>query len=101
MNGKLLGSSRRVKERRWIIAVTLVLLSGVVSPVRAMDEKSIQGFREALMKLGPDVDPAEAELVSTTAHHTARHLAREYRVVGPAVFQNFLIHIGAREKGFC
>jgi hypothetical protein len=67
----------------------------------AMDEKSIARFRDAMVKLAPGVNPAEAESVSLTSHQTARQLARDYRVVGPAVFQNFLIHIGARERGFC
>ena len=66
-----------------------------------MDEKSIKQFTEAMVKLSPNVDPAEAQTISETAHHTARKLAQEYRVVGPAVLQNFLIHIGAREKGYC
>ena len=65
------------------------------------DEKSIQRFRDEIIKLSPEVDPAEAEAVSVTAHHTARLLARQYRVVGPAIFQNFLIHIGARKRGYC
>jgi hypothetical protein len=86
-----------------ISAVTLALIACFfwISPAYAMDEKSIRGFRDAIVKLAPDVDPAEAELVSVTAHQTARQLARDYRVVGPAVFQNFLIHVGARQRGFC
>src|SRR6266404_2778417 len=47
------------------------------------------------------VAPAEAELVAVTSHQTARRLAKEWRVVPPANFQNFLIHIGARQRGFC
>ena len=69
--------------------------------VRGADEKSIQGFKEAIIKLSPTIDPAEAEVVSVTSHHMARQLAREYRSVGPAVFQNFLINIGARQRGYC
>ena len=67
----------------------------------AVDEKSIQRFRDAIIKLGPNIDPAEAEAVSITSHHTARELAKQYRVVGPATFQNFLINIGARQRGYC
>jgi hypothetical protein len=67
----------------------------------AVDEKSIAGFTEAIKKLSPDVDPREAEAVSETSHRMARQLARDYRVVGPAVFQNFLINIGARQRGYC
>jgi len=67
----------------------------------ADDSKSIKLFGDALAQLSPDVDPAEAELLSETAHHTARKLAREWHVVPPAQFQNFLIHIGKRQWGFC
>lgn len=68
---------------------------------QADDSKSIKGFRDAIVELAPDVDPAEAELVSVTAHTTARRLQKEWRVAPFALYQNFLIHIGARQKGFC
>lgn len=67
----------------------------------ADDSKSIKRFRDAIVALSPAVDPAEAELVAEMSHHTARRLQREWRVVPPANFQNFLIHIGARQRGFC
>jgi len=50
--------------------------------------------------LAPDVDPGEAELLSVTAHTASRSLAREYGVWSPN-FQNFLIHIGKRQRGWC
>ena len=68
---------------------------------RADDAKSIKGFREAITALSPEVDPAEAQLVALTAHQTSRRLQKEWRVVPPANFQNFLIHIGARQRGYC
>jgi hypothetical protein len=83
---------------------TLIVLAAVVFFVRtapAVDEKSTAGFTKAMVGLAPSVDPNEAEQVSVTAHTTSRQLAREYRVVGPPFFQNFLIHIGVRQKGYC
>ncbi|MFL6514391.1 MAG: hypothetical protein ACJ8M1_05150 [Chthoniobacterales bacterium] len=74
---------------------------GIAASARAVDEKSIEKFKEAIIKLSPNVDPAEAEAVSVTSHRMARQLARDYRSVGPAVFQNFLINIGARQRGYC
>src|SRR5262245_60712253 len=82
----------------------LILVAACLSladPARADDAKSIAGFSKALIELGPDVDPAEAELVSVTAHTTARRLQKEWRVAPFALYQNFLIHIGKRQKGFC
>jgi len=80
--------------------IALALALSARSAVAA-DDRSIAGFKEAIIKLSPTVDPAEADAVSTISHHMARQLARDYRVVGPAVFQNFLVNIGARQRGYC
>jgi hypothetical protein len=98
------GSSAALKLHRRRYLPTLLVAGLIVlsaSGASAADEKSIEGFKQAMIKLSPTVDPAEAEAVSVTSHHTARQLAKEYRVVGPAVFQNFLINIGARQRGYC
>ena len=83
-----------------ITLIAFVVIS-MASNAGAVDEKSIKGFKEAIIKLGPDVDPAEADAVAVTSHRMARQLKRDYRAVGPAVFQNFLINVGARQRGFC
>jgi hypothetical protein len=72
-----------------------------VGPAWARDERSINDLSKALAALGPDVDPGEAELLSVTAHTTSRSLAREYRIVLNPEFQNFLINIGLRQRGYC
>jgi len=69
--------------------------------VWAGDERSISDLRKALVALAPDVDPGEAELLSVVAHTTARSLKREYRIVLNPEFQNFLINIGVRQRGYC
>ncbi len=47
------------------------------------------------------VDPHEAELLSLTAHTMSRRLAREYGVTWDPAIHNFLIHIGAKQRGIC
>ncbi|MGH8165033.1 MAG: hypothetical protein ACREP1_11945, partial [Rhodanobacteraceae bacterium] len=81
----------------FIFAAVLLLATSA----SADDARSIRGLSHALAALSPRVDPAEAEVLARTAHVTARALAREYRVVGPPLFQNFLIHIGVRQRGYC
>jgi hypothetical protein len=79
-----------------------LLAAGIfVQSAAATDEKSINGFREAMIKLDPSIDPAEAQMVSETSHHTARDLQKKWRVFPFALVQNFLIHVGARDRGFC
>jgi hypothetical protein len=67
----------------------------------ARDERSIKDLAKALTKLAPDVDPAEAEQISITAHTTARRLARDYHVVLNPELQAFLVNVGLRKRGWC
>lgn len=84
--------------RRLVFIIAFVLC---VSTAWARDERSIKDLTKALVALAPDVDPGEAEQLSVTAHTTSRSLAREYRIVLNPEFQNFLINIGVRQRGYC
>ena len=79
----------------------IILFFALVHPTWAKDERSIKDLAKALTKLGPDIDPAEAEQISVMAHTTARKLAREYHVVLNPEFQAFLVNVGARTRGWC
>ena len=70
--------------------------------VWAKDEKSINDLRDALIVMSPrTVDPREAALLSETAHHMSRQLAREYGVTGDPAIHNYLINIGVKKRGIC
>ena len=84
--------------RRILFILTFLVL---VDAASGKDERSIKNLSKALAALAPDVDPAEAELLSATAHTVSRSLAREYRLAGFPIFQNFLIHMGKRQRGYC
>jgi hypothetical protein len=85
-----------------IRTLVFIFVFGIcVGAVWAGDERSIKDLSKALVALAPNVDPGEAEMLSVTAHTTARSLARQYRVVLNPEFQNFLIMIGKRERGWC
>ena len=81
--------------------VFIIAFSLCVNAAWARDERSIKKLRDALVALAPDVDPGEAEQVSVTAHTASRSLAREYRLVWCAGFQNLLINTGRRQRGYC
>lgn len=54
-----------------------------------------------LEALSPLVAPAEAVLAAETACSYSFELAREYRVVRPAIFHNVLVNLGLRRRGLC
>ena len=86
-----------MSRRVFFILAFLVL----VHAASGKDERSIKNLSKALAALAPDVDPGEAELLSATAHTASRSLAREYRLVWTPIFQNLLIHMGKRQRGYC
>ncbi|HEX4653585.1 MAG TPA: hypothetical protein VH227_04990 [Candidatus Udaeobacter sp.] len=73
----------------------------LVHAAAAKDERSIKDLTKALVALRSDVDPAEAQSLSVTAHTTARKLARDYGVVLNPEFTVFLVNIGKRKRGWC
>lgn len=84
------------------LGVFLLVLPVFFAPMaRGDDERSINRFTEAILQLSPTVDRLEAREISVLSHRTARRLQKEWRVFPFALVQNFLIHIGARDRGFC
>jgi len=90
-----------VARKTRIAVIFTVALLLCMETAWARDERSIKDLSKALTALGSDVDPGEAELLSITAHTTARSLAREYHIVLNPEFQCFLINIGLRKRGWC
>src|SRR6266581_7444679 len=92
-------TGRHAKMIRSLSFIFAFLL--LVHPATATDERSIKRLSKALAGLAHDVDPAEAELLSVTAHTKARSLKRDYRVVLNPEFTVFLVNIGMRKRGWC
>jgi hypothetical protein len=58
-------------------------------------------LRGRIAALGSNVDPQEARRVAQIAYTIGRDLKREWRVVWPPGFHNFLVNRGARKGGLC
>lgn len=67
--------------------------------------KYIAGLKRDLIALQPQpADPvatAEADAIAKIAIQRIYELSREYRIVGSALINNFLVNRGLKEKGFC
>jgi len=72
--------------------------------ITKMDSKTaseIANVTNALMQLGPNIDPAEARLLAHEAVAYPRVLANQYKLVKPAYWQNVLVNYGYRDNGLC
>ncbi|MEY2491702.1 MAG: hypothetical protein QOH24_653 [Verrucomicrobiota bacterium] len=106
-----------LSSSRTLATIVVVLLAGcadrplassangvhiaAVFPVSNPDANAIQSLRKQLIVLSPTIHPDEAQRVAECAYASADQLAREYRVVGPPLFHNFLVNTGIRKRGLC
>jgi hypothetical protein len=82
-----------------LAAVCLVGSAGCVSlRPEASPAADLAGHLEAL---SPTVASAEAALAAETACSYSVELAKEYRVVRPAILHNVLVNLGLRKRGLC
>jgi hypothetical protein len=77
----------------------LLLLAGCATP--SNPEASPNELAARLRGLSPSVDQREAALTAETACSYSLELAREYRVVRPAILHNVLVNWGVRKRGLC
>ncbi|MBI2343898.1 MAG: hypothetical protein HYV02_06175 [Deltaproteobacteria bacterium] len=72
------------------------------------DARAVLALQRDLMALPPAVTAPASEVVQAEAMAiaerivaTTRAYAERYRMVGSPLFNNFLVHVGAKEGGFC
>jgi hypothetical protein len=73
----------------------------VMLQVARTDFPAAQALMNRTAALSPRVRAEEAAQLAGCAYNTARQLRRDYRVVWPPLFNNFLINSGIRKRGLC
>lgn len=83
-----------------VVLVTVLLLAGCASaPPRAQGD--VNALAQEIMRLGPRVDPQEAERAARIAFDYPLQLAKEYQITDPPIVHNAKIYQGYRERGLC
>jgi hypothetical protein len=62
---------------------------------------AVKSLRDRLASLSNNVRRDEAERLAGVAYRSSGSLAREYRVLGPPLFHNFLVNAGVKKRGLC
>lgn len=73
----------------------------VVPAIESGDEQKINDLKNAIISLGPNIDPTEAAWVAREAVLYPLYLANTYKLVWPPNYQNVLVNTGRRSKGLC
>lgn len=73
----------------------------VVPAIESGDQQKIVDLKNAIISLGPNIDPSEAAWVAREAVLYPLHLANTYDLVWPPNYQNVLVNTGRRSRGLC
>lgn len=73
----------------------------MVTDLDGRTETKIKNLHKEILGLGPNIDTHEAYFVAREAVLYARHLANEYRLIGPPNSHNILVNTGKRDRGLC
>ncbi len=64
-------------------------------------DKDVQKLSKMISSLSPTIDKNEALDIALFSTSYTKRLANSYELVGTPKFQNFLINIGLKKKGYC
>lgn len=73
----------------------------LVSAIVSEDVQKIEELRKAIMSLGPDIVPSEANFVAREAVLYPKILANRYKLMSPPLLHNVLVNYGKRPRGLC
>jgi hypothetical protein len=73
----------------------------VISAIEPRDNSKINDLYNAIMHLGPNIIPSEAQFVAREAVLYPKVLANRYKLMSPPLFHNVLVNYGKRPRGLC
>ena len=73
----------------------------VISAINSTDQFKIQQLTESIMGLGPNIDKTEAAFVAREAILFPKHLANQYKLIGPPNSHVVMVNRGQKERGHC
>lgn len=89
-------SGPETADRREVpVAATM---SAAAIPAR---EAEVAALRDAILALGPGIDPAEAARAAQVAYDYTDVLVQQYQIVDPPIIHNMKVNAGLKPRGLC
>lgn len=97
--------SRRIERRRIALFWLLGVMSGCAGPLLGPSPGGVvpaaEGLSQAIVALGPGVDPSEAERAASVVVRRSGELEAEYGRAGSPRLHNLFVNVGLRHRGLC
>ncbi|MEM6619026.1 MAG: hypothetical protein AAF631_06970 [Pseudomonadota bacterium] len=90
-------------DRRTFLSMGIagLALAGCVRPPDMEGGAEVAKLAGALMAMGPQVDPEEAERAARVAYARTHELAIAYQITDPPLVHNTKVNMGLRPRGLC
>lgn len=103
----------------WTAGVLMLALAGCGSAPEPADRRDLGGvptfdavaemprevqvaaLRDAILALGPGIDPDEAARAAQVAYDWTDELVRQYQIVDPPLVHNMKVNAGLKPRGLC
>jgi len=90
-----------LKQRAAILVTLAIMVISGCTAQPTVDQSRIDGLALEIRKLGPEVDPREAERAARIAFTYSTQLAQEYQITDPPLVHNYKVNNGFRPRGLC
>jgi len=88
--------------QHWLrLFVAILILSGCGTHVPHPTSSNVAALAHTLEKLGKDIPHKEAVHLSQDIYTKTGQLAKEFGMVSPPQYHNFLVTVGLKQKGLC
>lgn len=82
-----------------VILATLTISGCAYKPT--VDPGNVSELAQEIMRLGPGIDPDEAQRAAQISFYYSLQLAKEYNITDLPIIHNEKVHQGLRERGLC
>jgi len=79
----------------------LLFVLGACAPTDKAEQGGSTALGGAIVGLGPDVDPIEAERAARIAFRHTDELSRAYEITDPPLVHNTKVNMGLKPRGLC
>ena len=87
--------------RYFSTVLLMLLLFGCTVEPGLPSHKKVQGLSLELQDMEGSIEKKEADMLAREIYNKTQSLSKEYELVSPPQYHNFLVNIGLRQKGLC
>lgn len=88
-------------RRKFLPLLLAALTVGGCAYKPTVEQRDVTELSQEIMRLGPEIDPEEADRAAQISYYYSLQLAQEYGITDLPIIHNEKVHRGLRKRGLC